>query len=335
MSQEACKIGDENTRLTEVVNSLEDELRSSVSAMTRLADRVEKAEGWAEETDKRLKILVNLQHPSVNLGSPMSESSTLGEEEVRALQERVRALEATAPQVGLGGSCGGSCRFTLEKEAQLTRLTNQVAALETAIKSEVVSVGQVVLKDLAAAKEFAASAGLEGDEGAFLSVAHLAIQPLYLLDLVHAVKLAPESNTVAKIKNQQTVGMTDFEAIAAKSISNLIPALFGNGLKADELSEIPTYESFNEPGTVHGSLLDQVTSGIGEVEAAINQQIEDAQVEARAKLMLSSCLLESKLFVLELFTFMRRFHERYSPALPPKEVWSILQYLVRAGIADL
>jgi hypothetical protein len=210
-----------------------------------------------------------------------------------------------------------------------------VATLEMAIKSEVVSVGQVVLKDLAAAKEFAASAGLEGDEEAFQSVAHLAIQPMYLLDLVHAVKLAPESNTVAKIKNQQTVGMTDFEAIAAKSIRNLIPALFGNGLKADELSELPTYESFNEPGMVHGSLLDQVTTGIAEVEAAINQQIEDAQVEARAKLMLSSCLLESKLFVMELFTFMRRFHERYSPALPPKEVWSILQYLVRAVISDL
>jgi hypothetical protein len=45
MSQEARKIGDENTRLTKVVNSLEDELRSSVSAMTHLADRVEKAEG--------------------------------------------------------------------------------------------------------------------------------------------------------------------------------------------------------------------------------------------------------------------------------------------------
>jgi hypothetical protein len=78
-----------------------------------------------------------------------------------------------------------------------------------------------------------------------------------------------------------------------------------------------------------------VTAGIAEVEAAINQQSEDAQVEARAKLMLSSCLLESKLFVMELFTFMRRFHERYSPALPPKEVWSILQYLSRVVISDL
>jgi hypothetical protein len=76
-------------------------------------------------------------------------------------------------------------------------------------------------------------------------------------------------------------------------------------------------------------------TGIAEVEAAINQQIEDAQVEARAKLVLSSCLLESKLFVMELFTFMQRSHERYSPALPPKEVWSILQYLVRAVISDL
>jgi hypothetical protein len=170
---------------------------------------------------------VNLRQPTVNLGSPMSESSTLGEEEFRALTEMVRALEDAVSRGGLGGSCGGSCRFTLEKDAQLTRLTNQVAILETAIKSEVVFVGQVALKDLAAAKAFAASAGLEGDQEAFQGVAHLAIQPLYLLDLVHAVKLAEESNTVAKIKNQQTVGMTDFEAIESKSISNLIPALFG------------------------------------------------------------------------------------------------------------
>jgi hypothetical protein len=83
----------------------------------------------------------------------------------------------------------------------------------------------------------------------------------YLLDLVHAVKLEPESNTVAKIKNQQMVGMKDFEAISAKFISNLIPALFGNGLKADKLLELPTYEPFNEPGTVHGS---RVSPGSGD-----------------------------------------------------------------------
>jgi hypothetical protein len=101
MSQEARKIGDENARLTRTVNSLEDELRSSLATMTRLADRVKRAEGWAAETDKRLKILVNLQQPTVNLGSPMSESSTLGEEEVRALKERVRAHRVSGRAWGL------------------------------------------------------------------------------------------------------------------------------------------------------------------------------------------------------------------------------------------
>jgi hypothetical protein len=328
--EEIKEVRAENQDLRGVVTRQADDLQAALAVMRSLGERL-------ETTESRLLLVANHQRRGgVVPRDDLDSVSTAGADGLQALARRVLALEeAGFSRSGEGGCGGGACRFTADRSAQLTRIGDQVSALEIAIKSEAVSVGQVVLKDLAEAKAYADMAGLPEEMEAFQGVAHLAIQPLLLLDLVHAVKLAPESNTVSKIKNQQTVGMTDFEAVAARSISNLIPALFGNGLKADELSELPTYESFHEPNTIHGSLLDLVMTGITEVEASVNQQIEDAQVKAGAKLMLRSCLAESKSFVHELFTFMRRFHERYTPVLPPKEVWAILQYLVRAIFDDL
>jgi hypothetical protein len=51
--------------------------------------------------------------------------------------------------------------------------------------------------------------------------------------------------------------------------------------------------------------------------------------------MLNKCLSESSKFCDKLLGFMKRFYERYCKVLPPKEVWTMLQYLVRAVVADM
>jgi hypothetical protein len=326
---EVEKVRAENEVLHGLVSRQSTELRAAETRAALIADRLEALEGRVILTDKRVMTCANLLRGAEGPRAPAPEDG------LRALARRIELLEGSGVPGRGGGDGGDTCRFTLERSAELTRLGNHVSALELAIESDSVSVGQVVLKDLEAAKAYAVKASLPDEAEAFLGVAHLAVQPLLLLDLVHAVKLAPETNTITKIKNQQTVGMTDFEMVAAKSISNLIPAMFGNGLQTDELSALPTYDSFHEPGVIHGSLLDLVMTGITDVEAAVNQQVEDAQIGASAKLMLATCLAESKVFVIQLFAFMRLFHERYALVLPPKEVWAILQLLVRAILQDL
>jgi hypothetical protein len=253
------------------------------------------------------------------------------------LEERVAALEAdrgSGKPAGLG--CAGQCGFTAETAAHLTRLSGQVTTLETAVKSNVITLSTVSLGDLQAAKSWVVElGGSKESPEAFVDVAHLAMQPLFLLDLVYAAALAPDSKTVTSIKNQQQVGMTDHEAIAAKSLSNLIPALFGNGLRANELSSLPTYDTLFETHDGTETLLDLITSGKNEVEKGVAQLISEAPISGLAGLMLLKCLSESSKFVDKLFVFMKRFYERYCKVLPPKEVWSMLQYLVRAVIADL
>jgi len=253
------------------------------------------------------------------------------------LERRVAALEGAVGagrQPGLG--CVGQCAFTAEKAAHLTRLSTQVSTLETAVKSNVITLSTVSLGDLQAAKSWVVEmGGSEESPGAFVDVAHLAMQPLLLLDLVHAAALAPDSKTVTSIKNQQQVGMTDHEAVAAKSLSNLIPALFGNGLKANELSALPTYDSLFENHDGTEPLVDLITAGITDVETGVIQLIAEAPISATAGLMLNKCLSESSKFCDKLFDFMKRFYERYCKVLPPKEVWTMLQYLVRAVIGDM
>jgi hypothetical protein len=253
------------------------------------------------------------------------------------LEKRLTTLEGVveagrAP--GLG--CVGQCGFTAEKADHLTRLSAQVTTLETAVKSNVITLSTVSLGDLQAAKSWVVElGGSEEAPGAFVDVVHLAMQPLLLLDLVYAAALAPDSKTVTSIKNQQQVGMTDHKAVAAKSLSNLIPALFGNGLKANELSALPTYDSLFENHDGTEPLVDLITSGKTDVETGIIQLISEAPISEMAGLMLNKCLSKSSKFCNKLFDFMKRFYERYCKVLPPKEVWTMLQYLVRAVIADM
>jgi hypothetical protein len=165
------------------------------------------------------------------------------------LEKRLTTLEGVVEAGRVPGlGCVGQCGFTAEKAAHLTRLSTQVTTLETAVKSNVITLSTVSLGDLQAAKSWVVElGGSEEAPGAFVDVAHLAMQPLLLLDLVCAATLAPDSKTVTSIKNQQQVGMTDHEAVAAKSLSNLIPALFGNGLKNMELYVgSPTSSSSNK-----------------------------------------------------------------------------------------
>jgi hypothetical protein len=134
--------------------------------------------------------------------------------------------------------------------------------LEMAVKSNVITLSTVSLGDLQAARRWVMDqGGSEESPGGFVDVAHLAMQPMLLLDLVYAAMLAPYSKTVTSIKNQQQVEMTDHEAVAAKSLSNLIPALFGNGLKANELTAFPTYDFLFENHDGTEPLVDLITGG--------------------------------------------------------------------------